>query len=383
MDYKQIFKTIDDLNAEYLEFLTDIVKIESPTTHKQGVDAVCKYITDKATQKGWQVEFFEHPIVGNASCITLNPNTKGKPVCISGHMDTVHAVGSLLQNPIRYEDDKLSGPGLNDCKGGIVAGFMAMDALERCGFSERPIKLILQSDEENGSRYSKQATINFMIEKAKDCVCFLNAEPYPNGITVERKGIVCYDFVITGVPCHSAKCKDGRSAIAEACHKILELEKLKDEGSVTCNCGTINGGVDYNIVPDKCTFGVDFRFKTKKDLDFIFKKAEEVANTTFIEGTSCELIKIGVRKSLALSDNNLALFDKINDIYLSCGFEKEQKIFSVGGSDSADISSAGITCLDGFGPKGANIHKNNEFLYYETLSVSAKKMAIIACFIKD
>ena len=48
------------------------------------------------------------------------------------------------------------GPGVMDCKGGIVAAIMAMEALEKCGFTERPVQLLLQSDEENGSATSNK-----------------------------------------------------------------------------------------------------------------------------------------------------------------------------------------------------------------------------------
>ena len=77
----------------------------------------------------------------------MNPDAKGKPVCLSGHMDTVHPVGSFGNPPVTFDDKNIYGPGVIDCKGGITASFMAMDALERCGFKRRPIKLILQGAE--------------------------------------------------------------------------------------------------------------------------------------------------------------------------------------------------------------------------------------------
>lgn len=383
MDCAKLFKVVDDLSQEYLDFLIELVKIESPTEYKDGVDSVCKLITDRAREKGFEVDILYHPIVGTPACITLNPNASGKPVCISGHMDTVHAVGSLGKNPVRYEGDKLYGPGVNDCKGGIVAGFLAMDALDRIDFRSRPVKLILQSDEENNSKLSQKATLEYMINKAGDCVCFLNCEPNRVGITVERKGIVCFKYTVKGLPAHSAECVRGKSAIAEACHKILELEKLKSPDSVTCNCGIISGGVATNTVPGECTFFADFRYKSQEDYDFAVKYAQKVANTAYVDGTTCSIEQASSRKSLEFTEKNRILYDKINKIYTDHGFPYAEKIFASGGADSAEISSSGIPCLDGFGVRGANIHTDDEFIYHASLSESAKKIALIACCIED
>ena len=53
---KELFQTIESLNEEYIKFLTDICRIESPTDYKEGVDCVGKYFADKAKEKGWVVE---------------------------------------------------------------------------------------------------------------------------------------------------------------------------------------------------------------------------------------------------------------------------------------------------------------------------------------
>ncbi len=383
MDIKKLFSTIDGLYQQYLNVLIDIAKIESPTDYKIGVDNVCNFLINHAKSLGLAVEVGVQNVSGNTACITLNPNANGKPVCISGHMDTVHQVGGVNLNPIRIEGDKLFGPGVNDCKGGIVAGFMAIHALKICGYTARPVKLILQSDEENGSENSNKTTVDFMVEKAKNCVCFLNAEPNPNGITIERKGITCYKYDIKGVAAHAGNCVLGKSAIVEACHKIIELEKLKNVDSVTCNIGIINGGTAHNIVPDECSFIADFRYKKVADLEFINKIANKVANTSYVQGTTCNLTCKGVRKSMEITEKSLALYDKINDIYASCGFKKEPKISSLGGADSADISFYGIPCLDGFGTRGGDIHTNKEFCYISSLKESAYRMSAIACLIKD
>lgn len=379
MKCDKLFGIIESLNEEYLQFMIDICNIESPTDYKEGVDRVGKYFSDKATQKGWLVESQSQEISGDCICITMNPDAKGAPVCFSGHMDTVHPVGSFGDNPVRFDNEKIYGPGVIDCKGGLAASFMAMDALERCGFKERPVKLILQSDEENGSRNSKKTTVQYMYEKAKGCRAFLNTEPHTKGgIIITRKGISKYKFEVIGKSAHSCVCDTGVSAICEAAQKIIHLEQYKDRNSITCNCGIISGGVAENTVPERCIFTADFRFNNEEQKKEVDKIVNEIAQTSFVEGTSCIVSLASFRCAMYETKENMELFQKIKKIYIENDVEDIDLIYSLGASDTADLTQMGITCLDGFGTEGGNIHRLGEFAYIKSLVESAKRLASVA-----
>lgn len=379
MKCDNLFKIIDSLSEKYIQFMVDICNIESPTDYKEGVDRVGKYFCDKAAESGWLAETQKQDISGDCICITMNPDSTGAPVCFSGHMDTVHPVGSFGETPVRLDGEKIYGPGVIDCKGGLAASFMAMDALQRCGFNKRPIKLILQSDEENGSRNSNKTTVKYMAEKAKGCVAFLNTEPYTKGgLVITRKGIRKYKFEVTGKSAHSCRCYTGVSAINEAAQKIIRLEKYKDKDSITCNCGIISGGVAENTVPEKCTFTADFRFNDERQAKETEKIANEIAMTSFVKGTNCTLTLASFRCAMYETKENLELFERIKKIYSENNLENIELIYSLGASDTADLTQMGITCLDGFGTEGGNIHGLGEFAYIESLSQSAKRLASVA-----
>lgn len=375
----KLFQIIDSLNEEYIQFLTDICNIDSPTDYKEGVDRVGKYISDKAIQKGWLVEKQSQEVSGDCICITMNPDAAEAPVCFSGHMDTVHPVGSFGDVPVHSDDEKIYGPGVIDCKGGLAASFMAMDALEKCGFNNRPVKLILQSDEENGGRNSNKTTVKYMAEKAKGCVAFLNTEPYTKGgLVITRKGISKYKFEVTGKSAHASRCYMGASAICEAAQKIIRLEQYKDKDSITCNCGLISGGVAENTVPEKCTFTADFRFNNEEERKEVQKIASEIAQTSFVEGTSCNLILASFRDAMCETRKNLELFQKIKKIYNENNLDDIDLIRSNGASDASDLTQMGVTCLDGFGTEGGNLHGLGEFAYIKSLAQSAKRLASVA-----
>ena len=380
MKCEKLFETIDGLNDEYIQFLKDVCNIESPTEYKEGVDNVGRYFIEKAKAKGWLVETQHQEISGDVVCITMNADAKGEPVCFSGHMDTVHPVGSFGNPAVTWDDEKIYAPGITDCKGGVVAGFMAMDALEKCGFTHRPVKLILQSDEENGSRNSNKTTVQYMGEKAKGCVAFLNAEPgNDKGFAIEMKGICKFKFNVTGVSVHSSHCPEGASAIAEAAHKILKLEQYKDVDGITCNCGIISGGTAENTVPESCMFTADFRFSTEAEKDKIMEIVKEVASTSFVEGTTCEYTLASSRYAMEKTQRNVELFEKVKSIFQENGVEGGVEMLkNFGGADSADMTKMGIPCIDSFGVHGGLIHNPGEFMYINSLAHTAKKLASVA-----
>lgn len=378
-DFDRVFAAIDAKFEEYVAFWQDVCNIESPTACKAGVDAVGAYFVKKAHQRGWKTEILPQAVSGDAVCITMNPNTKGTPVALSGHMDTVHAVGSFGSPAVRIEGDRIYGPGVTDCKGGIVAAFLAMDALQACGFDARPVLLLLQSDEENGSRTSKKATIKWLCEQAKGAAAFLNTEQHKNGqVVLTRKGILRYKLTVQGEAIHSSNCADGIggiNAIAEAAHKIIELERMKDKDGITCNCGVIEGGTVANTVPALCTFVADIRFATEAQMREAEAKIHTVAAHSYLAGSKCTAERISYRVPMEPCERNERLFARLNEIFENAGLPAVGRRHSNGGSDAADATAAGLPTADSFGVEGGRIHSLEEYGLLPSLSAAAKRLA--------
>lgn len=380
--WKNVFDTIDSLSAEYLRVWKEVCDIESPTNYKSGVDAASAYLVRIAEKYGWKVEYNRQPISGDCVCVTVNPDALGRPVAISAHMDTVHPVGAFGPNPTRIEGDKIFGPGVNDCKGGAVAAFLAADALCRCGYRERPIRILLQSDEEVSSITSNKETVAYMGEKAGECVAFMNAEPATSGaLIIERKGIQRYVLDISGASAHSSRCYNGVNAVAEAAHIILALEKYKDPDGITCNCSMIQGGNTPNTVPDACTFIADFRYKTAAQREEIEAVLHSFEENSFLEGAKCRVTEKSHRICMEYTKRNEDLLHNISDIFQRVGLPPVVGICCAGGSDSADMTAYGIPCLDGFGVRGGQWHAPGEFAYVDSLGESAKMMAAVTLYI--
>jgi len=374
---KNLFSTIDSLYESYLSIWEDVCNIESPTRCKEGVDAVGRYFAGLAVKHGWKVEFGAQPVAGDTVCITMNEDVDAAPVSLSGHMDTVHACGSFGTPPVKRDTEKIYGPGVTDCKGGLVAAMMAMDALQRCGYRARPVQLLLQSDEEFNQ--SNKTTIAWICEKAKDAVAFLNLEPHtPGGVCLARKGIVTFTFKVYGQEAHSSMCAEvGANAIAEAAHKIIELEKWKDPDGITCNCAVIKGGTVVNTVPGYCEFKANVRFATQEQLQWTKEHMQLVADEIHVPGCSCEVALTGFRMSMEYVQRNAELAERINCILKKNGMTPLEPFMRKGGSDAADVTAYGIPCVDTLGTVGGRIHSREEYGELDSLTTSAKRLAAI------
>lgn len=382
MDRQKIFSVIDEMNGRYCDIWEEVCNIESPTVHKAGVDEVGNYFVNMANERGWSVEVMEHAVAGNAICITINPDAKKAPVVFSGHIDTVHPIGLFGTPAVRRDETCIYGPGVMDCKGGVVASFMALDALARCDFKERPVKLIIQSDEETSSKQSNKQTVAFMVEKAKGAAAFLNTEGIQgNTLVWERKGILRYRYMVTGKAMHSSRCAEGANAIAEAAYKIIELEKVKDPSGLTFNCGVIEGGTVANTVPEKCSFVVDIRFSNEEQYNEAVRIVERVAETVTVAGCTTKIEQVSVRPAMPFVDRNVALAEVMNKIYERCGLPLLTGRSCLSGSDAAYTTGAGIPTVDNIGVDGGRIHSIDEFAYLDSLAACAKRLAAVACYL--
>ena len=376
MDAVHIFAVIEELNESYCDLWERVCNMESPTEYKRGVDAVGEVFLQIARQNQWSVEVMKLEQAGNPICITMNPDAAERPVVLSGHIDTVYPLGAFPVPAVHRDGGRIYGPGVIDCKGGVVAAVMAMDALMRCGFRKRPVKLIIQTDEETGSTTSNKQTISFMLEKAKDAIAFLNLEGVQYGTAVlSRKGILRYRFTITGRSAHSAKCSEGANAICEAAYKIIQLEKWKDADGLTCNCGVIQGGTVPNSVAGECVFQADIRFENQKQYLEAVDFCQRIAAESTVPGCVCKLEKVSERPAMPLTAENEALFTRMNEIYETCGLPVLRARHCLGGSDAAYTTQAGIPTVDSLGVDGGNIHSPKEFAYIESLVDCAKRLA--------
>lgn len=373
---EKLFDIIDSLSGEYVEFLTDICNIESKSDNKEGLDRVWEIIKSHGIQRSYDIKELILEKAGNVLSLTYNPKGEKPHVCLSAHMDTVFDKGEFGYPPVKRAGDMLYGPGVIDCKGGITVSLLAIDALRRYGYNDRPVKFILQSDEEVESVNSEGKTIEFMINEAKGGAAFFNCEGKTKGfITTKRKGIIRLCLDIKGKAAHAGDYFEGISAIREASYKIIDLEGKSLKGGITYNCGVIHGGTALNVVPDTCKVYIDVRINNQEEYEFAMEEVKKTAAAVFVQGTSCEVLHVSHRKPMERTGANVSLFNHINKVSRKYGFGEHKECFSNGGSDAAYTTLAGIATVDDVGPIGGKYHTKEEWCYIPSIAESAKLLA--------
>ena len=376
---RNVFLVIDELCDKYLGVLIDACNIESKSDNKEGVDAVGEYFSNIAREMGYTQNKREFEQAGNVYSFTYNPCGEKKPISLSAHMDTVHEKGLFGYPPTHVEGDYVYGPGVGDCKGNIAIELLVMEALKRCGYKERPVKLILQSDEEVSSSLSDHKTIEFMVDEARGSAAFLNAESHNAArcLSIGRKGIVTYKVVVKGKKVHAGYCTRGANAIKEAAHKIIEFEEGNDIDSITFNCGKINGGAAKNIVADYCEFFVEYRFKNMEEKRIADEKFKRIIETVHVEGTTTSVEQLSWRLPMEPDEKNKRLVEIINGIMDDVGIEPFKAITTAGGADSAYTSLAGIPTIDSIGIEAEDIHTVRERARILSIAEMAKVTAAV------
>lgn len=357
----ELFKEAEKNQTAMKETWRMLVDRDCGSDNKAGVDSVGRDIQSFLEPLGFAVRFHEYEKAGNMLVAEYGDMTHF--VVLTGHMDTVFKDGTAAERPFKIENGKVTGPGCLDMKGGVTILLYAVKFLVEAGYDKYGIKIILAGDEEVGHGKSNGAAD--YLEEAKGAVMGFNLETgfLDNGVVVERKGCCRYQWDIDGVGAHAGNNpEDGRSAVKELAHKILDMEALTDfEEGTTVNVGVISGGTVANAVPEHAQAIVDVRFRTEKGLKRVETAFQQIAAKVYVPDTKT-VYKNTVRiEAMERLDSTMALFERAKTAAENAGLPALKAIAVGGGSDSAYLTKAGVPTLCALGVKGEFNHTVREW----------------------
>lgn len=372
------FTAIDKYQQTYLDFLCRICSYEARAYDKAVLDDMVSYIAGFAREQGFSVTRTPMEKCGDFLTVDINPG-KEKVCLFQAHMDTVHPTGSFGEPPVREDADRIYGPGVIDCKGGIAVAMLAMKALLENGFSKH-IRLILTSDEEISNILGGEKEIHFIQDSAAGFPCAINCETAEGDeVVLCRKGILKCRLDITGQGGHAGKhFFTAKNAIVEAAHKIIAINSESVEGGTTYSCNIINGGTVLNIIPDKCRVDIDIRAVTLKDMEIAKQTMTRIAETAYIPGTTCQFTILSQRPPMERTPETEALFHRLLAVCRKHGLGALTPMESGGGSDSCYTQAAGIPSICGMGASGKFQHTVREYVNKESVALRAKILAAFA-----
>jgi glutamate carboxypeptidase len=363
MDVAAICRHVEKQGTWIRNKLEESVRQESPSEDRQAVNAAMALTASSSEALGGRAKRHRQSQFGDVLELRFGHSRNGqKPVLLLGHLDTVWPIGTLASMPWRVAAGRYWGPGVLDMKAGVVMALSALRALRELKL-DRPVTLLLNSDEEVGSTVSRAITERLALESA----AVLVLEPAQGlAYKTSRKGVGQYRVEVTGVGAHSGvDFERGHSAILELSKLIQIISNFTNlERKLTVNCGVIAGGTRSNVVPSHAFTEVDVRIAKASDAVYV----EKLFRSLKVSDPKCKLTITGGinRPPMERKAGTIALFKKARRLATELGFSLEEAATG-GGSDGNFTAALGVPTLDGMGAVGDGAHAAHESVIIEHL----------------
>lgn len=307
-----------------LEFLQSLINVDStnPPANENNVVQIFKqrcasrnipfditHLSDKRSNFSVTLKS-EHP---NASKLLL-----------SGHTDTVK-IGAQKWDYDPFKGDiahgKLYGRGTTDMKSGLAALYLALESLIEENYEfKKDIEFLATAGEEVDSIGAEHYVKNANMDNVSAIII---AEPTTEKVAIGHKGALWIEVTLTGKTAHGAMPEQGINAV-EGINKVIQLvNDLKDEwseetaalGKSSISANMVNGGIQTNVIPDKCTLNVDIRTVTPNIHDKLYKQFNQRLTQIFTDSNSPKVnTKILLDRATVLTDVDAEIIQKALDI---------------------------------------------------------------------
>jgi acetylornithine deacetylase/succinyl-diaminopimelate desuccinylase family protein len=237
-----------------------------PNDPRAGEKRMVEFLAEAAGRAGLDIEEQEvFPNRANLIARLLPAGKVRRRIVLAPHTDTVGVASDEQFNPV-LKQGRLYGRGACDTKGSIAVMLSAL--LELAGAKPRPreteIIFVALADEESGQGGSR-----FLARSGFQADLAIIGEPTRLQIVTAHKGDLWLQLETRGKAAHGSRPELGRNAVhlmAKIVH-LLETDYARQLRRrrhpllrhATINVGTIHGGRQPNIVPDRCVIRIDRR----------------------------------------------------------------------------------------------------------------------------
>ncbi|MBN2456683.1 MAG: M20 family metallopeptidase [Sedimentisphaerales bacterium] len=259
--------------------------IQARTTVETGELAAAKLISDELSKSGVdsQIDCWDK----KRANITAKVNSTGHKgaLMFACHLDVVPPGKAKWQYPPfdAFESNgKIYGRGSTDMKGSIAAVITAIRQVVESGTKlQGDIILLAAAGEENDSCGAKRFMQNFQ-KQAPQLAGVIVTEPTDFEVVNTHRGLLWLKITTKGKTAHGSMPQLGINAISSMKSLLDELQDYEIPcephellGRCSMSINTISAGQAVNVVPDRCTIGIDIRTLPGQDNQALVKDLEK------------------------------------------------------------------------------------------------------------
>ena len=396
---KKILKSVEENNIEAIDFLKEVVNINSGTMNYEGVKQVGMVFKKAYDEINFKTNWIDMSQVNRAGHLFAETQgDKGKKLLLIGHLDTVFEDDSPFQQFELVNDSVAKAPGGNDMKGGDVIMLYALKALAQNGLLDDSQIIVAYTGDEESTGKPLSVSRNDLIEAAKRSDIALGFETSTgfNYATVARRGASGWKVEVEGKRAHSSGIfseNTGAVAIFEMSRILNEFyNDVRGEDFLTFNPGVILGGTTVsfdeahskgtafgksNVVSQTAVVDGGLRFISEEQKERVRSKMSDIVNNNLPQ-TSAKISFTDSYPAMSPTEGNNNLLKVLNQVSLDLN-QGAVIAYDPGKRGAADTSFVAeyVDCLDGLGTMGSGAHTPNETVNLKTFEALTMRTAIL------
>lgn len=377
----ELLKQAETEQQAYLETLKSLVAVDTGTGLERGLATVSQMLVERLKALGAEVTTTPAtPSAGDNIVGTLKGSGTAN-FLLMVHYDTVFGEGTAAKRPFRTDDSRAYGPGVADAKGGVAMILHAIKLLQDQKFEDfGTLTVLFNPDEEMGSAGSKKIIAE--LARKHDYV-FSYEPPDKDAVTIATNGINGVMLEVKGKSSHAGSApEDGRNAVMELSHQLVQLKDLGDaDKGTTVNWTMIKGGEKRNIIPNSATAEADMRYSDLTETDRVLADAQRIIKDKLIDDTTVQVRIDKGRPPLAKNAGSDRLAETAQKLYGEIGktIEPIAMRFGTDAGYAYVPDSDKPAVLETMGVVGAGLHADDEYI---ELSSIAPRLYLTVAMIK-
>lgn len=363
--------------AAFIETLRALVGIESGSRDIEGLDRISDLIAMRLRALGGDVQIIPPgettrfddtpPRIGRMVQARFK-GTGTRRILLLAHMDTVYERGMGAKQPFRVEGNRAYGLGVADDKQGVALILHTLALLKALNVTDYgTLTVLINGDEEISSPGARAVITRLGREHDVVLSCEGGGAQGSEQVRLATTGSGDVLLKVTGRASHAGQApEEGRNALYELAHQILQMRDLSDpKTGVKLNWTVASAGSVRNIIPPSAQAMADVRVQRVADWDVIEARVRERVKKTLIPDTKVDVVVERRRPPLEPTAASRRVGDHARRIFGELG--KTLTVAAEGGGGATDAALAALeskgAVLEGFGLTGGGAHSNSaEFI---------------------